>query len=320
MRFIRFNGAGGNEVVSLESGGDPVPGARQVLVAARYTGVNPADVLQRNGTYPVPADAPQDVPGLEVSGTVAAVGPLVRKWKVGDRVMGLVGGGGLADRVVAEESHLFAAPENLDERDASAQPEAVLTAFDALTRTRVATGDLVVVRGVNGGVGIAACQIADVLGANALGIGRTPAALKAVSELGVAVVDSEEATSATLELGGADAVIDLIGGSAIVEDFGFLNVGARVLVVSTTIGTSAEVPLNLLMAKRADLMGTALRGRSVAEKAALVAATEKRLARFLGTRVRVPVDAVFSANDATDAFDHLSTPGKVGKVLLDFGQ
>lgn len=320
MQFIQFNGSGGNEIVSFESGNDPVPGTEQVLVAARYAGVNPADVLQRNGGYPVPADAPQDIPGLEVSGEVVVVGAGVRKWKVGDRVMGIVSGGGLADRVLAHQDHLWPVPEEMDEQSAAALPEALITAFDALNRVRAGLGDVVVVRGVNGGVGIAAHQIATALGATAIGIGRSAEALTVLNERGLRSVTSAESVGEIDALGGASAIVELVGGDFVADDLALLRVGGRIVVVSVAGGATPQVPLNLLMGKRADLSGTVLRGRASSEKGMLVADLQRRLGTALAAGgLQVPVDKVFAAKDAADAFDHLAQSGKVGKVLLDFG-
>src|SRR5919108_626316 len=132
MRAIVFTGAGGREVMRLEERPDPVPGTEELLVAARFAGINSADLAQRAGAYPAPPGAPQDVPGLEVAGTVVAVGAAVRGFAEGDRVFGLVGGGGLADRVVVHERHVTRVPDALGEREAAAVPEAFITAHDAI--------------------------------------------------------------------------------------------------------------------------------------------------------------------------------------------
>lgn len=318
MRFIRFNGTGGNEIVSVEEAPDPTPGARQVLVAARYAGLNPADILQRNGLHLVPPDAPRDIPGLEVSGDVIAVGAAVRKWAVGDKVVGIVGGGGLSNRVIAEETHIWRSPDGIDAITAAALPEAALTAFDALTRARVSIGDTVVIRGINGGVGIAAAQIAIKLGATPIGIGRTEATLAKVNALtGIVTYTPDNAARLINESGGADAVIDLVGGEGVAENLTFLKSRGRIVVVSTSAGMIAQVPLNLLMARRADLMGTVLRGRSHAEKAEVVALLEQRIGHLFGDELSVPIDRVFPAENVTAAFDYLEKPGKFGKVVLD---
>ncbi|MDX6472386.1 MAG: NADPH:quinone reductase, partial [Gaiellaceae bacterium] len=151
----------------LEERPDPVPGASEVLVAAPYAAINPADLSQRAGNYPAPPGAPQDVPGLEVTGEVIACGEAVRDWSVGDRVFGLVGGGGLADRVVVHERHVVAVPDRLDDEEAAAVPEAFLTAHDAIvTQAGLRSGDNLLVNGASGGVGTAAVQIGVLTGAH----------------------------------------------------------------------------------------------------------------------------------------------------------
>src|SRR5947209_18397871 len=156
MRCVVFNGTGGNEVVSVESRPDPAPGKFEVLIATEYAAINPADVHQREGRHPAPAGSPPDIPGLEVAGTVVARGDSVTSFDVGDRVFGLVGGGGLADRVVAHERELAPVPGILDEAAAASVPEAFITAFDALwMQAGLAPGDTLLVNGASGGVGTA---------------------------------------------------------------------------------------------------------------------------------------------------------------------
>src|SRR5262249_14323886 len=130
MRAVTFAGQGGNEVVSLADRPDPARAASEVVVAARFAGLNWADVAQRHGSYPAPPGSPQDIPGLEVAGTVVAVGDAVRTWRTGERVFGIVGGGGLADRVAGHERHLAAIPDSLADDTAAAGPEAYITAHD----------------------------------------------------------------------------------------------------------------------------------------------------------------------------------------------
>src|ERR1043166_2143987 len=132
MQAVVFTGAGGGEVVRLEAREDPQPSGGEVLVRVRYAGLNPADLAQRAGRYPAPAGAPSDIPGIEVAGGGAAVGPPARQFEPGARVFGIVGGGGLADRVVVHERHVWEVPPNLDDVAAAAVPEAFLTAHDAV--------------------------------------------------------------------------------------------------------------------------------------------------------------------------------------------
>src|SRR3954468_8339837 len=161
VKCLVFHGTGGREVMAVEERPDPAPGRFDVLVAPAFAGVNPADVLQREGRHPVPPGYPPDIPGLEVAGSVVAVGDGVASFAPGDRVFGLVGGGGQAQLVLAEERHLLRVPETLSERAAAAAPQSFLTAFDAVVNQgRTGAGDVVLVNGASGGVGSAAVQIA----------------------------------------------------------------------------------------------------------------------------------------------------------------
>lgn len=319
MLAITFSGTGGNEIVKLEERPDPTLSDFEVLVEARYAGVNPADILQRNGSYPVPANAPADIPGLEVGGKVLACGRRVTRWHPGDRVMGLVSGGGLADRVAAHEDHLLAVPVGLDEQQVAALPEALITGYDALTQLSCQMGDTLAIRGINGGVGLATAQIAKALGARVLGIGRSAPMVERVRHLGIDACTHEEFAERARDLGGVDAIVELVGGEFVREDLAALRLLGRIVVVSVAGGIQCNVPLNVMMGKRARITGTVLRSRSDAEKSILFAHARRQLSGLLDTqRLVMPVDRVFQAARATDAFDHVAGAGKLGKVLLDF--
>lgn len=320
MRAVVFTGKGGNEVVSVEERPDPVPGSDEVLVAVRYAALNPADVSQRQGNYPAPPGSPADIPGLEVSGVVAACGAGVRRFKEGDRVFGIVGGGGLADRVVAHDRHLVPVPENLDELEAAAAPEALITAHDAIVvQAGLRSGDLLLVNGANGGVGTAAVQIALVLGARVLASVRSAEARDQVAGLGVEVVAPDEAVARAKAEGGADVVLELVGAMNLPANFEALATKGRIMVVGTGAGADGEISLRALMSKRARLLGTVLRARPIEEKAAAVQAfAHEVVPHLVSGRIRALVDRTYPAADAAEAFDRLSGPGKFGKVLLDF--
>ena len=185
MRAIVLYG----EELRLEERPDPVPGSHEVLVAAPYAAVNPADLSQRAGKYPAPPGSPTDVPGLEVTGRVIACGDAVLGLKVGDRVFGLVGGGGLADRVAVHERHVVLVPERLDDEEATAMPEAFLTAHDALvTQAGLGLGDVLLVNGASGGVGTAAVQIGKLAGAHVIASARSAEPRQRLQELGAEAV------------------------------------------------------------------------------------------------------------------------------------
>jgi NADPH:quinone reductase len=320
VKAVVFTGHGGNEVVRFEQRPDPVPGAHEVLVAARFAGINWADVAQRAGFYPPPPGSPADIPGLEVAGEVAAVGPGVLGWQVGDRVFGLVGGGGLADRVIVHERHLAAVPASLKDDVAAAIPEAYITAHDAVfTRGGLALGEVLLVNGANGAVGSAGAQLGLAAGARVVACVRSPDSARALAESGAQIVTPDTAAEHLATLGGADVVLELIGAPNIGLDFRVIAPKGRIVVVGTPAGAEAAISLGSLMGTRASLHGTVLRARPMEEKAAAVQAFVRSVVPLLAAgRVTMAIDRVFPAADATAAFDHLTRPGKYGKILLEF--
>lgn len=324
MRAVVFSGAGGNEVVSVVTRPDPKPEGAEVLVAVRFAGVNPADVQQREGRYPPPPGVPADVPGLEVAGVVSTVGAGVTAWSVGDRVFGLVGGGGLADRVIVHERCLTAVPAALDETAAAAVPEAFMTAYDAVvTQAGLRVGEVLLVHGAGGGVGTAAVQIGLAAGARVFGVVRSDAAAEIVRALGATVLHDDtfaEELSAAIDGHGADVIVELVGAPHFPANFDAVAVSGRIIVVGVGAGAAAELSLLRLMQKRATLRGTVLRSRPLEEKAAVVRGFERHVVPLLASgRIKPVVDQVLPADRAGDAFDRVAGRGKAGKVLLDFG-
>ena len=320
MKAVVFTGHGGNEVVRLEQRPDPVPGAHEVLVAARFAGINWADVAQRQGNYPPPPGAPADIPGLEVAGEVVATGPGVLGWQVGDRVFGLVGGGGLADSVVVHERHLAPVPPGLKDEVAAAVPEAYITAHDAVfTRGGLALGEVLLVNGANGAVGSAGVQLGLAAGARVVASVRSPDSARALAEAGALVVTPDSAAEHLATLGGADVVLELVGAPNLDLDLGGLARRGRIVIVGSDAGADATISLRRLMGMRASLHGTVLRARPMEEKAAAVQLFARSVVPLLAAgRVTMAIDRVFPAAEATAAFDYLARPGKFGKILLEF--
>ncbi len=320
MRAVTFAGAGGNEVVSLTERPDPVPAAGEVIVAARFAGVNWADVAQRRGSYPPPPGAPQDVPGLEVAGTVVAAGDAVRAWRTGDRVFGLVGGGGLADRVAVHERHVVAIPDGVADDVAAAIPEAYITAHDAVfSQAGLELGEVLLVNGANGAVGSAGARLALAAGARVVACVRTPESARALAAEGAVVVTPAEATGRLRALGGANVVLELVGAPNLDRDVAALAPQGRIMIVGSDAGADAQVSLRALMGKRATVRGTVLRARPLEEKASAVQAFARSVLPLLAAGRALPdIDRVFPAGQVTAAFDHLARPGKTGKVLLEF--
>ncbi len=323
MRAVVFTGAGGNEVVQVVQRDDPTMADDEVLVAVPVAGLNPADLQQREGRYPAPAGVVPDVPGLEVAGSVVDVGAAVTRWSPGDRVFGLVAGGGLASRVSVHEQSVTRIPEHLDDREAAAIPEVFITAHDALTtQGGLRAGETVLVHGASGAVGCAALQIARGLGAEVMGVVRSERAAGLVRSLGAEPVDAATFAAIVLERTddrGVDVVLELVGASNLQGDLDVLALRGRIVVVSIATGSSAQVDLLRLMVRRATIRGTVLRARPLDEKAAAVEAFTREAVPLLEEgRARPIVDSVFAVDDVADAFDRLAEPGKEGKVLVSF--
>jgi NADPH2:quinone reductase len=319
MRCVVYRGTGGREVMAIEERPDPTPSSSQVVVAPAFAGVNPADVLQREGRHPVPPGWPADIPGLEVAGTVVGVGDGVTGFRPGDRAFGLVGGGGLADRVVAEAAELLPVPPELDDMRAAAVPEAFTTAFDAaVLQGGLGEGCVFLVNGANGGVGTAAVQIGRALGATVVASVRSPELRPRVAELGAVAAGPDEAFERAAELGGADVILELVGGPNMVRNLDVLARRGRIVVVGAKPGEEITVVLRDLMSRRGRLIGTTLRMRPAEEKAALAAEFGRRVVPLLASGAVTPlVDRVFPLEAAADALDHVREPGKFGKVLLE---
>jgi len=318
VRAVVFTGAGGNEVVLVEERPHPEPGLEDVLVRVDYAGLNPADLAQRAGNYPAPPGSPPDVPGLEVAGTVESCGDRVSSWRPGDRVFGLVGGGGLADRVLVHERCIARVPDALGEQEAAAVPEAFITAHDAaFTRAGLRPGETLLVHGASGGVGSAAVQLGIAVGARVVATVRTPTVEEAVASLGADVLleaDFPGGMSVS-----PDVILELVGATHFPANLDVLARRGRIVVVSVAGGNEIQLPLGLLMQKRMTIAGTVLRARPLEEKATAVRAFEREVVPGLASgRLRPLVDSVYPAADVRAAFDRLEERGKVGKVLLDF--
>jgi NADPH:quinone reductase len=250
-----------------------------------------------------------------------AAGPGVRDWRPGDRVFGVVGGGGLADRVRVHERHLAAVPAGLGEDLAAAVPEAYITAHDAVfTRCGLELGEVLLVNGANGAVGSAAVELALAAGARVVASVRSAGTGDALARAGAVVASPGQVAAQLAALGGADVVLELIGAANLEADFSVLAVKGRIVVVGTPGGADGAISLRALMGKRASLYGTMLRARPLEEKAAAVRAFGRSVVPLLAAGRALPrIDRVFPAAEAAAAFDYLVQPGKSGKVLLDFG-
>jgi NADPH:quinone reductase-like Zn-dependent oxidoreductase len=294
---------------------DPVPGEGEVVVAVEAAGINGADLLQRRGLYPAPPGSPADIPGLELAGRVAELGPGAGRFAVGDGVMAIVGGGGQAERAVVHESHLLAVPEGLSAAEAGGAPEAFSTAADALVaQAGMAAGDRVLISGAAGGVGTAAVQLARAAGAHVVASVRNPDLHGAVAALGADEVIVPEAVG---DHGPYDISLELVGAPGVAAVLRHLAPQARVVVIGVGAGARAEIDLLAVMAARATIGGSTLRARSVADKAAVARLVEEQVVPLLAERVvTVPVEATYPLEEAAEAYERFAAGGKLGKIVL----
>ncbi|MCY4399106.1 MAG: NAD(P)H-quinone oxidoreductase [Gemmatimonadetes bacterium] len=313
------------EVLRLDSVRDPEPLPREVLVKVHASGVNRADLLQRRGLYPPPPGV-SEVPGLEFAGVVEEVGTDVTRWKPGDRVMGIVAGGGYAERVVVDERVAVGVPPGMDLTVAGAIPEVYMTAFDAVFRQAGLTaGEALLVHAVGSGVGTAAVQLARRAGARTIGTSRTPAKLERAAAMGldVGLNGGEAWVEGVVEATGgrgADVILDLVGGPYLEKNQAAVAVGGRHVVVGVPGGSRAEIDLRALMARRARLFGTVLRARGVVEKAALAKEFGAEVVPGFVDGLLVPViDRIFPVTEAVDAHLRMEANENFGKIVLVWG-
>lgn len=302
----------------------PEPQGRQVRVRVTASGVNRADLLQRGGHYPAPDGVPADVPGLEYAGTVDALGPAASGWAVGDRVMGLVGGGAHAEYLVVEDDQVVGTPDGLSDVAAGSCVEVFATAHDALvTQAGLRSGECVLIHAVGSGVGTAAIQLVAALGARSIGTTRTPSKLEAARELGlqggVVLGDPEDrhASAELAELGPIDVVLDLVGGDYVAMNCHLAAPQARIMLVGLLAGRSADVPLGQILSKRLTVRGTVLRARPPHEKAAVARAFAREVVPLLADGRIAPVTSEeFDLAEADAAYDRLASNEVLGKVTL----
>jgi NADPH2:quinone reductase len=323
MTVIGISKPGGPEVLLPETRGVPVPGPGEILIKVQAAGVNRPDVAQRSGSYPPPPGA-SDLPGLEVAGTVAAVGDGVSKHKIGDKVMSLVAGGGYAQYAIAQEAQAMAVPDALSLNEAGATPETLMTVWhNVFERGALQSGETILIHGGSSGIGTMAIQLAKAFGSKV-----------------IVTVGSQEKADACLKLGadrainyktedfvaevksftggkGAEVVLDMVAGDYIERNYDAAAVDGRIVQIAVLSGPKATVNFAKLMVKRLHHTGSTLRPRSNADKAAMVAAIEaKVLPLFREGKVKPLMDSTFPLEKAADAHRRMESSAHIGKIVL----
>jgi NADPH:quinone reductase len=325
MRTIVIRTPGGPEVLELRNVADPEPPFGHVRIRIKFAGVNRADLIQRAGFYPAPPGVPADIPGLEYVGTIDAVGEGTTRFKGGERVYGLVGGGAYAEYLIAHEREVALAPQSPSDESVGAAPEAFVTAYDALvTRGRLQPGERVLVHAAGSGVGTAGVQIARALGCTVIGTSRTADKLERCRAIGldhgIVTKNAKFADAIHEYTGGAgvDVVLDLVGGAYVPETIQAAALRARIVLVGLTAGAQADVNLGLVLRKRLEIMGTVLRSRPLEEKLEVARLLERTITPWLERGVVKPViDRIFPLAEAAESHTYVASNESFGKVLLD---
>jgi putative PIG3 family NAD(P)H quinone oxidoreductase len=323
MRCVEIARPGGPDVLRLAERALPVPAPGEVLVKVAAAGVNRPDVSQRKGEYPPPPGA-SDIPGLEIAGTVAALGPGAERWRVGDAVTALVSGGGYAEYCTAPAVQCLPVPQGLSMAEAAALPETFFTVWQNLfDRARLAAGETALIHGGTSGIGTTAIQLATAFGAIVYATAGSRAKADTCEKLGakrgidykaedfVAVVKAETGGK------GSDVILDMVGGPYLARNLQALAIEGRIAQIAVLEGGEATIPLRLLLMKRASLIGSVLRARSVAEKAAVARRLEEKAWPLIAAgRVKPVMDSILPLADAAKAHARMESSAHVGKIVL----
>lgn len=323
MKAVVLRQHGGPEVLQFEDVPTPSVGDQDILVSVAATAMNRADLLQRMGFYPDPFPTDYEIPGLEFSGTVVAVGTRVSSWTVGDAVMGIVSGGAYAEQLVLHERQAIAVPNGIDLVDAAAIPEAFLTAWDALVvQGGLTSGRWALVHAGASGVGTAAIQICKAIGARVI-VTCSSGKVASCRDLGADVVVDYTAQDFVQEVAnatgghGVDTVLDVIGGDYVERNVASLAIKGRIIQVGVMAGKPVPFNVGALLAKRASITGTVLRPRPLEEK---IAITQRFIAEvlplFTANAMKPVIDSVYDFADIAKAHEYMASNGNVGKIVV----
>jgi NADPH:quinone reductase len=324
MKAVVITKPGGPEVLRLEDRPRPEPGIGQIRVRVRTSALNRADLMQREGNYPVPPGASADISGMEYAGEVDALGEATTLWKTGDRVMGIVGGGGHAEYLCVHEREAMPVPRAMAWEDAGAIPEAFLTGYDALfNRLDLKLGETLLIHAAGSGVGTATLQIARAAGATVIGTARSAGKLDRAKKLGLNIAvdasagDWAEGVEKAIGKERVHAVVDLVGAKYLEGNLRVLAVRGRMVVVGLTAGATAQFNMGVLLRKRLTMVGTTLRARPLEEKIAVARdfATHA-IPLFEAGLLKPVIDRVMPFAEIRAAHELMQSNGTFGKIVL----
>ncbi|HYV70061.1 MAG TPA: NAD(P)H-quinone oxidoreductase [Pseudolabrys sp.] len=324
MTAIGIKASGGPDMLVPEKRPVPTPGEGEILVKVAAAGVNRPDVMQRMGLYPPPPGAP-DIPGLEIAGEVVALGANVKRWKLGDRVMALVVGGGYAEYCLAHESHALPVG-NLSMIEAAAIPETFFTVWhNTFERGRLKRGETLLIHGGSSGIGTAAIQLAKAFGARVITTAGSPEKCDACRKLGadVAVNYKTEDFVAAIKTAtgdkGAEVIVDMVGGDYIARNYEAAAVEGRIVQIAFQGSPKATVDFRRIMLKRLHHTGSTLRSRSIPDKGAIARAVETNVLPLIAAgKVKPVIFKIFPLDAASAAHALMETSAHIGKIVLTF--
>lgn len=323
MRAVVLRSHGGPEVLTIEEVDDPTPGRDEIVVDVEHTAINRADILQRMGLYPDPRRTAIEIPGLEYSGVISALGADVVGWSVGDRAMGIEAGGCYADKVVTHARQALPVPPAVVSADAAAIPEVFLTAWDALVvQGGLTSGRWALVHAGASGVGTAAIQIAKAIGAR-IAVTCSAGKADACRGLGADVVLERSPADWLGELrsaipGGVDVVLDVIGGDEADRNLQAARMDGTIIQVGLMGGGSAPVNIGLILSKRLTWIGTTLRARPLERKLALSQRfIDEMLPLFDAGSLKPVIDSRYPFEQIAEAHLHMEANANIGKILVD---
>ncbi|MGB1548612.1 MAG: NAD(P)H-quinone oxidoreductase [Alphaproteobacteria bacterium] len=323
MHAVEIARPGGPENLAYAERPVPEPGAGEVLIRVAAAGVNRPDIMQREGSYPPPPGA-SDLPGLEVAGKIAALGPGVADWKVGAEVTALVAGGGYAEYCTATAPCVLPIPRGLDFTKAAALPETFATVWtNVFERAHLQPGETFLVHGGTSGIGTTAIQLAKAFGATVLTTAGSPEKCAFCEELGADLaipykkVDFVAAVKDFTEKRGLDVILDMVGGDYVQRNLDCLGTEGRLIQIAFLKGPKVELNLIRLMLKRLTLAGSVLRARSVPEKAQVIEGLRRNVWPLIeAKRVKPILDSTYPLRDAADAHRRMETSQHIGKIVL----
>ena len=320
MRVIEITAPGGPEALALAERAIPQPGPSDVLIRVDAAGVNRPDVLQRMGMYPPPPGA-SDLPGLEVSGTIAAVGDKVERWKTGNAVCALLTGGGYAEYALAHEGSCLPVPGGVSIEEAAGFPETFFTVWaNVFDDAGLRSGETLLVHGGTSGIGVTAILMAKAVGARVIATASSEKKLEAIRKLGAdAAFDytSAEWEKEIQSLGGADVVLDMTGGDFVQRNLDALNFKGRHVSIAFLRGARAEINIMSVMRKQLRLSGSTMKARDMAEKSRLAAGLEAEIWPLVAAgRIRPVIDQIFPLAEAAEAHRRMESGAHIGKILL----